>query len=111
MDFSKIVSDLLEYHRTTISKPKNKRKYEYNGYDTTSSSIRATSPSVKQWFSKEEIEFREENGMKPIEILITCAVQLGIQQGINMCSEKPILYLESEEQKQLNENLFKKLFK
>ncbi len=89
MNFGKIIEDLIEYNKNTVTKPKNKRKYKYNGYDTTHSSICACSPSVKQWLSKDEYEYQLGKGKKGIEILLTCAVQLGIQQGINMCKKNP----------------------
>jgi len=94
MNFGKIVDELFHFYKTTIVPRKNK-KWEYNGYDTISNTILVTSPSVKKQLSKEEFEFMVNYKDKHhIELLINVAVQLGIQQGINLCSEKPREYLE-----------------
>ena len=94
MNYGKLVDELFQFYKTTIAPSKNK-KWEYNGYDTTSTTILATSPSVKKQLSKEEFEFRVNYKDKhPIELLINAAVQLGIQLGINLCSQYPKEYLE-----------------
>jgi hypothetical protein len=68
MSFSEILDSLVHYYKTTVNVPKSKRKYEYNGPDTTSNSILVTSPSVKEALGKEEFEFRTEyRDTEPIE--------------------------------------------
>ena len=87
MDFSKMLDGLFDFYQTTI-KPRKNKKWEYNGYDTTSNAILVTSSSVKQQLSKEGFEFRiKYRDDDPIKILLNAAIQLGIQQGINLCKD------------------------
>lgn len=91
MNFGKMRDELFLFYKRNIAvKDKSKKKWDYNGYDTTSNCILATSPSVKIQLSKEEFEFRTEfKGHHPIELLLNAAIQLGIQQGINICKDDP----------------------
>lgn len=96
MNFGEMLDGLFHFYETTIARKKNKL-WEYNGPDTTSNCILVTSPSVKEQLTKKEFEYRvKSKGEDPIKLLLYAAIQLGIQQGINMCSEKPSRYIECE---------------
>lgn len=94
MRFDKMQDGLFNFYKTTIARRKNKL-WEYKGPDTTSNCLLATSPPISKQLTKEFFEWNMDNyGVSPIEILITAALQLGIQQGINMCNENPSRYIE-----------------
>lgn len=91
MNFGKMLDGLFHFYKTTIAARKNK-KWEYKGYDTTSNELLKCSASVREQLSQEDFEFRiQYRDDDPMKILLTCALQLGIQQGINMCKEDPKL--------------------
>lgn len=101
MHFGKIIEGLFNFYKSSISARKNK-KYDYDGYDTYHSSILATSQSVKKRLSKESFEYSvNEHNEHPINILLTAAVQLGIQQGINMCQKNPTILINSSTQNKI----------
>ena len=52
MNAGKIVDDLFDYYKNTIAKRKDK-KYQYEGYDITSSSMLVASSSIKEQLTKE----------------------------------------------------------
>ena len=96
MKFEEILDGLFDFYKNTIAKKKDK-KYKYKGPDVTCNEILCVSPSIKEQLSKKEFEYRVEyKGNHPIELLLTAAIQLGIQQGINMCSKNPKKYLEKK---------------
>lgn len=96
MKFGDMVDGLFHFYKTTIARKKDKL-WEYNGPELTSDCILTTSPTIKEQFSKENFDWQTKNhGKHPIEVLLNAAIQLGIQQGINMCSEKPSRYIECE---------------
>ena len=99
LNFGDMIDGLYNYYKTTIKPRKDKnRKYKYTGPNTTSNCILVTSPSVAEQLAEDNIKFQKEyRGEDYIKTLLNCAIQLGIQQGINMCSENPERYLENEE--------------
>lgn len=91
MRFDVMLNAMLEAHKNL----KNKT-YGYNGPLLESNSLLVVSQNFDTLFTKENIEFlKEHRGKKEIEILLMAALQLGIQQGINMCSEEPKKYLDT----------------
>ena len=106
-----MVDGLFHFYKTTIARRKNKL-WEYNGPELTSNCILVTSPPIKHQFSKEGFEWQTENhGEHPIKVLLTAAIQLGIQQGINLCSEEPSRYLENDYYKKSYETLLEEMLK
>jgi hypothetical protein len=111
MKFGDMVDGLLHFYQTTINRKKNKL-WEYNGPELTSNCILSTSPTIKEQFSKENFDWQINNhGKHPIEVLLNAAIQLGIQQGINMCSEKPSRYIECEKFDNLMDEMMVKFLK
>ena len=95
MKFDEMVNGLFKFYKEGI-KPTNKKKYSYNGLDVTSPHILATTLPIKNELSEEEFKKSIKNGLDPIQILLGCAIRLGIQQGINLCINKPMIYLDDE---------------
>jgi len=111
MRFDKMQDGLFNFYKTTIARRKNKL-WEYKGPDTTSNCLLATSPPISKQLTKEFFEWNMDNyGVSPIEILITAALQLGIQQGINMCNENPSRYIENEKFDNILDETFVKFLK
>lgn len=111
MRFEDMVNGLFHFYQTTIA-PKKNKLYEYNGPELTSDCILATSPTIKNQFSKENFDYQTENyGKHPVEVLLNAAIQLGIQQGINMCSEKPSKYIECEKFDNMMDEIMVKFLK
>lgn len=109
MRFDEMCESLFHFYKTTIARRKNKL-WEYNGPDTTSSCILATSPPVTYQLTKENFDYRMERyDEHPIQILINAAIQLGIQQGIYMCSEEPSRYLDKTCEKSELDTMLDKL--
>ena len=111
MNFNEMVDGLFHFYETTIKRKKNKL-YEYNGNDITSNCILATSPTIKQQLSKDEFEFRvNDKNQDPIKLLINAAIQLGVQQGINMCTESPSRYMENKEYDNMMDKIISTILK
>lgn len=93
MKFGDMLDALMKAHKNIRNK-----KYGYDGPVFTSNSMLCTSPNIDTQFSKEEVEFRIQHKDKtPLELVISAAIQLGIQQGIYMCSDNPHKYLEIQD--------------
>jgi len=89
MNFPKMLDGFMKYYRNTVLRENNK-EYKYDGPDLTSNELLACNPTIKDHLSEESIKWIEEDqGRDIMEELFTCAIQLGIQQGIYM-KEKEI---------------------
>lgn len=61
----------------------------YNGLPLTSCEILATSLTISEKLSAENMKYdEEEQGREPLEVLIGIAVQLGIEQGLRISKER-----------------------
>jgi hypothetical protein len=101
MSFGEIREALMHFYKTTITRRKNKL-YEYKGPDLTSNSILVTSFPIKEQLSKRQFEYRiEHKGDHPMELLLTAAIQLGIQQGIYLCAEDPYTHIDKKKLEEL----------
>lgn len=78
---------------------------DYKGYDI-GSSIRATSLSPNESLTLDNLERDREQGRDPMDTIIAIAIQLGIEQGIRVESEKTDLLRLTIDllSKQLEEN-------
>tara|TARA_Y100000592_G_scaffold31450_1_gene50091 strand:+ start:78 stop:440 length:363 start_codon:yes stop_codon:yes gene_type:complete len=96
--FSDLMDALKEMHEEVIVK-KN-MQYTYNGPDLTSNKILLTSPSISERLSPEGLDWEiNHNVEKPIDVILTIALQLGIQQGIDLVTDNPIEYLDLDKVK------------
>jgi len=92
LPFRELITPLLEAYKQAVVK-KNPN-YRYHGPLLTTSKILVSSLNVDEALSEENLHYCEkEQGRSRIETLLICAIQLGIEQGINLCSEKPYEYL------------------
>jgi hypothetical protein len=96
--FSDLMDALKEMHEEVIV---NKNmQYTYNGPDLTSNKILLTSPSISERLSPEGLDWEiNHNVEKPIDVILTIALQLGIQQGIDLVTDNPIEYLDLDKVK------------
>lgn len=93
MSFDDMLNGFLHFYNKTIKA--KKKSWEYIGPDITSNAILASSPTIKQQLDKEYFEYLvKEKDKEPMELFLTAAIQLGIQQGINLCKEQPNKYLK-----------------
>lgn len=93
--FEKILSPLLEAYKQIVVK-KNP-DYQYSGPLLQTSYMLATSSNIDQALSYENLVYNEkEQDRAHIETLLRCAIQLGIEQGIHLCSEQPYIYLQTD---------------
>lgn len=103
----------LNHYFISIKQLLRQEKINYGnikGPDTTSSCILATSPPVTHQLTKENFDYRiERYDEHPVQILINAALQLGIQQGIYMCSEEPSKYMDKTCEKSEIESMLDKL--
>ncbi len=95
MDFGKMVEGLFKFYKKAIVPEKVKRKYGYSGLDVTSDSILVSAFSITDELSEGVFLHDIREGRHPIQILLGCAIKLGIQQGLNMCSNNPTSHLEN----------------
>ena len=91
--FPELMDALLEMHKEVVVK-KN-MNYQYSGPDLSNNSIRCTSPEFSSTLSPEGLDWEiKEKCKKPIEVILTIALQMGIQHGIDLASNDPLSYLE-----------------
>jgi hypothetical protein len=84
---------LKEMHKEVVVK-KN-MQYTYTGPDLTSNKILVTSPSISERLCPEGLDWELNDRMeRPIDVILTIALQLGIQQGIDLVTDNPIEYLD-----------------
>lgn len=91
IDHDKVVNPLSEAYDLMV---KNKM-VNYTGPLLTSNKMLCVGPNIDQRLKKYKEEF-ENQGRTPLDIILSCAFQLGVQQGIYMCSETPS-YLEVDD--------------
>lgn len=73
------------------------KKYGWEGPLLESDSILCTSNNLDERFTEESIQFLTDYKKQDIlDIIFSPAIDLGIQQGIFLCSKDPTSYLETE---------------
>lgn len=87
-----IIKSLTDAYNSMLKR----KPVKYTGPLLTSSSLLSVSLNVDQKLKKYKYDIDEQN-RTPLDIVLSCAFQLGIQQGVHLCIEKPGSYLEVEE--------------
>ncbi len=77
-------------------KRKNKDKdVPYVGLPLTLSSILAGCPQIATRLTSEMLEYDEDDqGRSALEVIVGCAIQIGIEQGHRMAAEKQKFWLD-----------------
>lgn len=95
--FSDMLRALYSYYKKAVA-PKLIKDYEYKGPDLTSLRATKVNSSIRRYLSKEEVHKRKKKyKMDHMEMLLTAALRLGMQQGIYLCKDDPSNLAELEE--------------
>ena len=65
---------------------KKKPKYDYDGPLLTLSEILSCSPNIDEQLTEEGINYHLEKDRSKLNVVLLCAFQLGIEQGMNICA-------------------------
>lgn len=85
-------NDAMESLKEAYNIMLEKKAVKYTGPLLTSSNILGVSFNIDEMLKTYKYQMKEQ-GRTPLDIILSCAFQLGIQQGVYLCSEKPS-YLE-----------------
>jgi hypothetical protein len=91
--FPDIMKGIMKAYNAIIV---NKKFEAYDGVMLTSSKLLATSQNIDVQLNKRNLEYsRKEQGRSHVESVMACAVQLGIQQGLDIAREEEIRLIKS----------------
>tara|TARA_R100000951_G_scaffold115358_4_gene123199 strand:- start:920 stop:1324 length:405 start_codon:yes stop_codon:yes gene_type:complete len=75
-------------HFYTIRKKKNVEELNYTGVEITHHSVLAVSHNIKESFTQKSLEYHDERGRSPLDIVLTKMFQLGFQNGYLSAKKK-----------------------
>ena len=87
MDFSEIIGNLKKAYKVLVVK--KQPEYKWNGPMLTTRKILVGCPNIDEQLNKGNLSYnKKEQGRDKVDTLLTVAVQLGIQQGIEIAEEE-----------------------
>lgn len=100
-NFGDLCDTLKEIYEEVVIK-KN-MEYTYDGPDMSNNTMMSTSPTFKDILSPEGLNWEiNEKYKEPFEVVLHIALQMGIQQGIDLASDNPLSYLEVKDWKRFD---------
>jgi len=91
----KAFEQLYTFERT------NKSSTRWTGPDITLPRILCCAHGIKNALTKEQLEYHEERGRDALEVLLLCAIHLGMEQGLRMRAAEnktSLMLLESHQE-------------
>lgn len=86
LDFESILSNLKKAYNALVIK--KKPEYKWTGPLLTTNKILVCCPNVDQQLNERNILYNKERGRDKVSVILTVAIQLGMQQGMEMAEEE-----------------------
>jgi flagellar biosynthesis/type III secretory pathway protein FliH len=94
MDYSVIEEDMIDLlNKIATVRIKSVQSVDYNGVDIDEPVILAIDTTIKEAFTKEDLQRRKENGQNKLQVFINKLFQLGYAQGYKRAKEEHTRFL------------------
>ena len=92
-DYSVVEQDMLKLlNKIATVRIKSVQSVDYNGVDIDEPVILAIDTTIKEAFTKEDLQRRKENGQNKLQVFINKLFQLGYAQGYKTAKEEYAFY-------------------